>query len=119
MCFCYFCGRNGAKETGHSSAISSQGQSTNAGPYAEREAVKRLELLARSSKHSFGPRPLQGSILLHHKSWIHGYIHHEVGEEVHSAASHLLFVIFISSEATSLHHYSSPSNLPLTSFLIK
>lgn len=66
LCLCYFCGRKGAKETDSPAAISScQWQSTDAGPGAEREAVKRSELLACSSKHSLlvrGPSKGQYSV---------------------------------------------------------
>lgn len=101
-----------------------QWQSTNAGPYAEQEAVKRLELLACSSKHPllvWGPSKGQYTVTSQKlDSWLVAP-RSSGGEEGHSAASHFLFVTFIwlSYAAIFSHRYSRPSNLSLASFLIK
>lgn len=101
-----------------------QWQSTNAGPLGEQEAVKRLELLACSSKHPllvWGPSKGQYTVTSQKlDSWLVAPRSKGV-EEGHSAASHVLFVtsIWLSHVAISSHHYSCPSNLSLTSFLIK
>lgn len=75
-----------------------QWQSTNAGPFAEQEAVKHLELLARSSKHPpFGLGPSKGQYTVTSQkldSWLVAP-RSRGGEEGHSAASHVLFVTFI------------------------
>lgn len=60
---------------GHSRAISSGSRRTPALSLTEREAVKRSELLACSSKHPLSVRaPPRVNTLLHHKSWIHGQL---------------------------------------------
>lgn len=101
-----------------------QWQSTNAGPLAEQEAVKRLELLACSSKHPllvWGPSKGQYTVTSQKlDSWLVAP-RSRGGEEGHSAASHVLFVTFIwlSYAPMSSHRYPCPSNLSLASFLIK
>lgn len=125
MRLCYFCGREGAKERDGPFQCHFQWQSTNAGPLlGEQEAVKRLELLACSSKHPllvWGPSKGQYTVTSQKlDSWLVAP-RSRGGEEGHSAASHVLFVTFLqlSCAAISSYRYSRPSNLSLTSFLIK
>lgn len=66
--------------------------------FTEREAVKRLELLACSSKHSlsvWGPSKGQYTVTSQKlDSWLVAP-RSRGGDEGHSAASHVLFVTFI------------------------
>ena len=68
------------------------------GPFAEQEAVKRLELLACSSKHPllvWGPSKGQYTVTSQKlDSWL-AAPRSRGREEGHSAASHVLFVTFI------------------------
>lgn len=115
-------GKGAKRETGHSSAISSGSQRTLA--LRAQEAVKRLELLACTSKHPllvWGPSKGQYTVTSQKlDSWLVAP-RSRGGEEGHSAASLVLFVTFIrlSYVDISSHPYSCPSNLSLTSFLIK
>lgn len=131
MCLCYFFGRKGGREGGSQERERDgpfqchfQWQSTNAGPLRAQEAVKRLELLACSSKHPllvWGPSKGQYTVTSQKlDSWL-AAPRSRGGEEGHSAASLVLFVTFTgpSYEAISTRCYSCPSNLSLTSFLIK
>ena len=99
MCLCYFCGREGGSRRDGAIHCHFQWQSTRVGPFsAEREAVKRLELLACSSKHPlsvWGPSKGQYTVTSQKlDSWL-AAPRSRGGEEGHSAASHVLFVTFI------------------------